>query len=187
MAIYQVFKETTLPGTLQPHSIYLVAPAASPGVLEMYVTGALASNVRSIVNRAQIQAMIDASLGGVGGLAVVDDIAERDALTPTTNTQVLVIDASADPTVTAGAATYVYRVSTSTWIKISEAESQDLVLNWSVIVGRPTSSPAQIDAAVGASHTHSNLTELNKVGEDGDGNLTYNGSLPVIAWTSENW
>lgn len=187
MAIYQVFKETTLPGTLQPHSIYLVAPAASPGVLEMYVTGSVVSNVRSIVNRAQIQAMIDASLGGIGGLAVVDDIAERDALTPTTNTQVLVVDASADPTVNSGSATYVYRVSTSTWIKISEAESQDLVLNWSAIVGRPSSSPAQIDAAVGASHTHSNLTELNKVGEDGDGNLTYNGSLPVIAWTSENW
>ena len=30
MATYQVFKETALPGTLQPHSIYLIAPAARP-------------------------------------------------------------------------------------------------------------------------------------------------------------
>jgi hypothetical protein len=39
MATYSIYKETALPGTLQPHSIYLIAPAANPDYVEMYVTG----------------------------------------------------------------------------------------------------------------------------------------------------
>lgn len=187
MAIYQVFKETTLPGTLDAHSIYLVAPAARPDYVEMYVTGSSASTVKRIIDATRVQEMIDASVGGISGIGIVDDIAARDALSPTTNLQVFVLDASGDSTVTSGGATYLYRLSNTTWYKISEAESMDLVVTWASITGKPTSSAAAIDAAVSNSHTHANKTELDKIGEDVNGNLTYDGSLPVIEWTSEAW
>ena len=187
MATYKIFKETALPGSLQPHAIYLIAPAARPDYVEMYVTGAVATTVKRIIDAAHVQDMIDASLAGVGGVEVVDNIAARNALTPATNIQVLVLDATGDATVTSGAATYIYRLSTTSWHKISEAESQDVVLSWANITGRPSSSPAAIDAAVGNAHTHTNKTQLDKVGEDGGGNMTYNGQLPKTGWDSEAW
>lgn len=187
MALYQIFKETALPGTLQPHSIYLIAPAGNPAFVEMYVTGASASTVKRIIDAAQVQTMINTAMSGISGLQVVATIAARDALAPTANVQVLVLDATGDATVASGAATYVYQLSTTTWFKISEAESLDVALTWASIVGKPTSTPAQIDAAVANGHTHANKTQLDKVGEDGNGDLTYNGNLPVIAWTSNAW
>lgn len=186
MATYSIYKETTLPGTLQSHSIYLIAPTARPDFVEMYVTGASASTVKRVIDSAQVQSMIDATVAGVSNLEVVANIAARNALNPTKNIQVLVLDATGDATVSSGAATYVYRFSTTSWIKISEAESQDVVLQWANIQNKPTSSVADIDDAVTKKHSHVNKTELDKVGESG-GYFTYNGSKPVIDWTSSAW
>lgn len=186
MAIFQIYKETVLPGVLEAHSIYAVAPAAQPDYVELYITNALGV-ARRMLTGDDIQSLIDASLASAGSLIIVADIAERDALVLTGNTQVLVIDASSDPTVTSGSATYVYDFDNTTWIKTGEYESMDVVVNWDNIVGKPTSTPTQIDTAVANSHTHANKTELDKVGEDGDANFTYDGSLPVIAWASEEW
>lgn len=187
MATYQVFKETTLPGTLQANSIYLVAPAAKPDYVEMYVTGASASTVKRIINDVDVQDMIDTSVSTLSQLEVVADIAARNALAPTRNITVLVLNATGDATVASGAATYVYRLATTSWVKISEAESLDLAITWASITGKPTSAVVDIDDAVTKRHTHTNLTQLNKIGEDGNGNLTYNSALPKTAWQSTNW
>jgi hypothetical protein len=187
MADFLIYKETALPGTLTAHSIYLIAPAARPDYVEVYVTAADPATVKRVINSVDVQAMINASLSGINALQVVTDIAARNALTLTANTQVLVLDATGDATVASGAATYVWQQATSTWHKISEAESLDVQLTWAAITGGPTSTPAQIDAAVSASHTHANKTELDKVGQNADGNFTYNGALPVIGWTSSAW
>lgn len=187
MATYQVFKETTLPGTLQANSIYLVAPAAKPDYVEMYVTGSSASTVKRIINDVDVQDMIDTSVASQTQLEVVADITARNALTPTRNMTVLVLNATGDATVASGAATYVYRLSTTSWTKISEAESMDLSITWASITGKPTSAVVDIDDAVTKRHTHANLTQLNKIGEDGNSDLTYNGALPKTAWQSTNW
>jgi len=187
MATFKIFKETTLPGSLDAHSIYLIAPAGKPNYVEMYVTGASASTVKRIVNTDDIQTMIDSSLASLNAIEVVPDIPARNALTPTKNITVLVLDATGDLTVASGAATYVYRLSTTTWVKISEAESMDVSVTWAMITGKPSSAVADIDDAVAKRHNHANKTQLDKIGEDGSGNLTYNGVLPVIAWTSTNW
>ncbi|BAF36131.1 hypothetical protein [Microcystis phage LMM01] len=131
-----------------------------------------------------IQALIDASISGLSGeMPIVANIAARNALSLTKNTQVLVLDATGDPTVASGAATYLYQVSTTSWIKLNEAESIDLVLQWANIQGKPTSSPTAIDTAVGNSHVHNgNLTQLNKIGENADGFFTYNNALPKTGW-----
>lgn len=187
MTALTIYRETALPGTLQANSIYMVAPAARPDLVEMYVTGTNSTTVKRIIDQPMIETMISDALATVGGLEVVADIAERDALTPTADKIVLVLDASADSTVSSGAATYAYRLSDTSWTKISEAESMDVTLDWASITGKPTSSVANIDDAVTKRHTHANKTELDKVGEDGSGNLTYNGALPATGWSSTGW
>lgn len=188
MPAYKIFKETALPGTLQAHAIYLIAPAARPDYVEVYVTGASASTVKRVISQADVQAMIDASLSGLAtGGQIVNDIAARDALVKTNGMQVLVINATGDATVASGAATYVYRSSTTSWIKISEAESLDVAVSWAALTGKPTSVVADIDNAVSLRHSHTNKTQLDKVGEDGSGLLTYNGALPKTGWDSVSW
>lgn len=184
MANFAVYKETALPGTLQPNSIYLIAPAAKPEYLEIYATNSAGTAHRRILTETDINALISAAIAASGGTTVVADIAARNALTPVSGSTALVLDATGDATVASGAATYVW--DGSAWVKISEAESLDLVLDWESLTGKPTSTAAQIDTAVTNSHTHTNKTELDKIGEAG-GLLTYNGSLPKIAWDSANW
>ena len=167
MRTLKIFKEVALPSELQANSIYFVAPESTPDYVEIYITGIGPS--------------------GVNNLHVVDTITERDALNPIENIIVLVTDATADTTVTAGGATYVYDVAKTTWKKIGETESMDLILSWDNINGRPTSDVADIDDAVTKRHTHANKALLDKVDEDENGDFTYGGVHPKIHLDSENW
>jgi hypothetical protein len=190
MTTFKVFRETALPSTLQPYAIYFVAPSAKPNYVEIYVSDATGAFAKRVITDNDVQALIDASISGLAGeMPVVADIAARNALasTLTKNTQVLVLNATGDSTVTSGAATYLYRFSTTSWIKLNEAESMDLVLQWANIQGRPTSSASAIDAAVNNSHTHANKTQLDKIGENANGLLTYSNLLPTTGWNSVAW
>lgn len=187
MANFKVFRETALPGTLEPYSMYLIAPPAKPNHTEIYVTGSTASTVKRVINEEDVAGMINSSIAAFAEIKVVADIEARDALTPTANKMVMVLDATDDETVDDGAATYIYQVTTAEWIKISEAESMDVILDWANIENKPTSSVSDIDDAVAKRHEHSNKTQLDKIGEDGDGHFTYNGSRPVIDWNSIGW
>ena len=68
---------------------------------------------------------------------VVNTIAERDALTDLFSGKVVhVVDATADSTVTSGWAEYIY--NGTAWIKTTEKESLDIVLEWANIQNKPT-------------------------------------------------
>lgn len=190
MANFQIFRETALPavGSRVPYAIYLVS--VSPTHLETYVTGSTAANIRRMINEADVGTLITNALASANELAIVADIDARNALTPTRNQFVYVIDATDDTTVNLGGATYLYNLSNTTWIKVNEAESLDLNIAdplWANIQNKPTSSVADIDDAVAKRHDHTNKTQLDKIGEDVNGNLTYDGALPVIEWNSINW
>ncbi|CAH1044560.1 hypothetical protein [Halomonas sp. TD01] len=189
MASLTVYRETALPGTLTANSIYFVAPASRPDYVEIYVTGNDPATVKRVIDEEDVQALIDASMasGGANTLEIVNDIAARDALVLEGNTLVLVLDASADATVASGAATYAYRHSDTSWTKISEAESLDINFNWSSLADKPVSAVSDIDDAVTKRHAHANKTQLDKIDEDANGNMTYGGSLPVTAWASNSW
>lgn len=187
MATFRIYKETTLPGTLQPHAIYFIAPAGQPTALEVYVTDAAGSaSARHVLKSSEVQAMIDASITTANQLSIVADITARNALSPTTPRYVYVSDATGDVTVASGGATYLYNPTGSTWIKTSEAESMDITFNWASIVGKPTSSAAAIDSAVANSHTHANKTTLDQLGA-ASGELTYNGTQVKTEWSSTAW
>lgn len=185
MAVIKVHKTTTLPATLDPHAIYLVAPAAKPDYVEMYVTDATASAVRRVITEDDVLALIAANTGG--GVQIVADIAERNALTPSNGQIVYVLDAIGDATVSSGAASYLWRQATGSWIKLTEFESMDVVVAWMNISGKPTSNPTAIDAAVASMHTHGNLTQLGNIGQDSNGDLTYNGLPPRARLETAGW
>jgi hypothetical protein len=180
------FKVSVLPGTLVTNAIYYVSVAGNPNLVEIYVVDNAGVAARHVINSTDVQAMIASAMSAANQLTIVTNIAARNALAPTVATWVYVIDATADTTVTTGGATYLFNPSGSVWIKSSEAESLDVVLNWSSLQGKPTSTVAAIDAAVAASHTHTNSATLNALGVS-SGNLTYNGTLPVSRWETAGW
>ena len=63
----------------------------------------------------------------------------------------------------------------------------DVVLDWDDLVNGPTSSAAQIDDAVSKAHSHANKAQLDKIGEDGNGNMTYDGAAVKTQWIEKNW
>jgi len=186
MSTIKIYKETVVPSTLEANAIYLVGPANDPSALEIYVTNNAGSATRKTPGVAEIQALIDASVAGISGTEIVENIAARDALNLTANTMVLVEDASDDPTVNSGAALYTFKLDSSSFTKISEYESLDVSLTWGSIIGGPSSSPANIDTAVNNSHTHANASELDKFGEDADGDPTYDGTNFAMVG-DQNW
>lgn len=179
-----ISKETALPSPLQANTIYLVAPPENPDYVEVYVTDKTGSKARRHINEADVKALIATSLSAVGQMTVVDNIAARDRISEPKG-EVYVIDASADSTVQSGGARYLYH--DGGWIKTAEAESMDLALNWSALQGKPSSTPQQIDQAVGKMHEHANQTQLDKIGEDGEGNLQYGGKPVATAWANVGW
>lgn len=183
--LMKVYKETAVPTVWEPDAIYFIK-SVSMTYMEIYTTSVTGVPQR-LINKTDIEALIASEISSANELIIVADIAARNALNPTKIINVYVEDATGDATVTSGGAYYLYKLSNSTWIKTAESESLDVILNWSAIQGKPTSSPASIDAAVANSHTHNNLTQLNKIAEDGNGNMTYNGSLPYTGWETTNW
>lgn len=183
--ILKIFKETAIPSTWVADAIYFINSVSST-YLEIYVTSSSGVPDR-LINESDIQALINTAVTSQAELVIVSDITARNALSLTTTKAVYVQNAIGDNTVTSGGAYYLYNPSNSTWIKTAEAESMDMTLSWSNISGRPTSTPSQIDTAVTNSHTHTNKTQLDKIGQDGNGNLTYNSVLPYTGWETTTW
>lgn len=76
--------------------------------------------------------------------SVVNTISERDALTPFSGMHALVIDASADSTVeSGGGAEYVY--NGTKWIKISEFNSLDTLVDWQNVQNKPEFVSSTLD------------------------------------------
>lgn len=185
--ILKIRKVTTLPGTFEASTLYLVRNGTNVNLFDIYLSTDDGASVRHIITEgdinSKITAAVNAGLAGFSQVQVVANIAARNALTPTSNVQVLVLDATGDATVASGAATYAYQFSNTTWYKISEAESMDVVVSWASITGKPSSTVADIDDAVTKRHSHSNLSVLNGLG-DSAGSLTYSGS-PIRAYLDE--
>ena len=182
MAALNFYKVTSLPGTLQANSVYFVLNGT---YAETYVTDS-AGVGKAVGNSAMINTLAAGAGGGASEIEVVATITARNALTLTKNTMVLVTNAIGDATVAAGAALYVWVQATTGYTKIAEYESMDVSLTWASLQNKPTSSVAAIDAAVTASHSHTNKAFLDKVGETG-GLMTYNGAAVSTQWVTTDW
>lgn len=177
-----------LPAELTASTMYFVKSATS-GLVDIYVTGTSASEVRHVISKTEIQSMITQSVSDFTNIRVLADIAARDAIVSDRNVLALVLDATADTTVSAGAALYVYDAESAVkaWSKVSEFESLDVVLEWDAIQNKPTSTVAAIDDAVAKTHVHANKAIIDKIGEDADGNMIYNGAAIQATFAVVEW
>lgn len=176
-------KASTLPGTLDPNSFYFIENGT---YAESYLTNS-AGVARMIGNTAMITAISSQLVTAATSIHVVANIAERDSLTLSFNAMVLVLNAVGDPTVASGAATYFYRHSNTSYTKIAEYESMDVVVQWASINGKPSSAVVDIDDAVTKRHSHTNKAQLDKIGQDAEGHLTYDGEAVSAHWNTNNW
>ena len=186
---FKTHRVTELPASLEAYSVYYVAPAGTTDYVEIYVSSADGLTARRVINEADVRTLISEEMSGLAEIHVYDTITARDEAGVTESQFAFVVDASGDETVSAGGASYVYNKTAATWVKTSESESMDLIFNWDKIVGKPTSTASAIDDAVVKSHTHINKTSLDKIGQDVDGNLTYDGKTIAgsTQWTTTNW
>lgn len=180
MRVHQV---TALPTPVENDAMYFVLNGT---YCETFITSNT-GEIKLVGNSDMINQLVMAATASFSGFEIVADIAARDALTPTANLMVLVSDASADATVTSGAAMYAYDHGATTWSKVTEFESfnENVILNWSAIQGAPSSTPSAIDAAVNNSHPHPNKTQLDLIGGTTT-EPTYNGS-PILVLGTNNW
>lgn len=187
----KIAKVSALPASnaLVKNTIYFVADAIDSSIVEVYVTDNTASAARHVINKADIQSMINTAISNSSSLVITDTITTRDALSYTSPRFVYVKNATGDNTVASGGATYLYdpNASGNKWSKVSEAESLDVVLQWSNIQNKPSSSVADIDDAVSKKHSHTNKTVLDSLTTDVDGNLLVNGSLSRTGWDQVDW
>lgn len=125
----KIRRVTTEPGVLEANTIYLVQDGAND--LQVVVVGTVNTDVRRTLTTSAINTLITNAISGLDGMTVseiVADIAARDALTLTENVFVLVQDASADATVDAGSALYLYNSVGDTFVKVAEYESMDITI-----------------------------------------------------------
>lgn len=176
-----------LPPTYEPSTMYVVMDSHSE-YMQIHLSDKLGTSLRRVLTPLDVASMTPTvdPLPFQSTSRVVATIVDRDALVLTDNAGVLVLDATGDTTVTNGAAYYFYELATTTWHKVSEAESLDVVLSWDKLVNGPSSIPALIDAAVGAAHMHAN-TEVIDSFNDVEGVLYYGnkplrGHLDEVAW-----
>ena len=146
----KIVRVNSLPGTLEPETIYLTA--MGPSEVRVTVVGNTAQDVRSTVTRSEIAGDINASgavfinsavaqsktytdetvanaIAGLDSSAApyyVDTVAERNALALDSNAFVVVGDATGDATVASGSALYFYNASTTSFMKLAEYESMDI-------------------------------------------------------------
>lgn len=170
-----ISRVNALPEVLAAETIYLVKTGYE---LTLTVTGTFDGPVASTVSKAWVNTAISNAIDALDTSNSVEfaaDIAARNAMTLTKSTFVYVADATADETVAAGAAMYLYDSATTTWHKVTEYESLDLVLSWDNITGTPESSAEIIDDAVVMRHSHANMAVLDLLTAP-DGKLLFNGA-----------
>lgn len=185
MAQIRIERVNALPAVLTGSTMYVVK-AANAAMAELVFTNTDGSVARHVINQADVSAMITTAISNLQDIVVVANIAARNAAVPTRNELVLVLDATGDSTVTAGAALYVYEVASASWFKVADYQSLDVVLTWTSIMGRPASTPAAIDDAVNKAHTHANKAVLDAVSDSG-GQLAYNGVVVSNYVANAEW
>lgn len=171
----QFFKVLALPSTLEPSSFYYVE---NGNFVDGYLTDG-AGVAKPVGNVSMINSLLDDRISELNDIDIVADITERDALVLSTSQLVLVIDASADVSVTSGAALYIWDTEDNSFKLLVIYTDVNATISWANILNKPSSSTSDIDDSVSKKHSHSNSVELSKVGETGTGIMTY-GGVPVF-------
>lgn len=61
MATFKIYREVSLPTTLEPYAIYFIAPPSKPNFVEIYVTDSTGTQAKRVIQDTDVQSMIDSS------------------------------------------------------------------------------------------------------------------------------
>ena len=177
-----IAKVSALPQALASQTMYLVDGGDSN--LEIHVTSNDGSKTLHVPTRTEIDSLIGTAIAGFQSIRVVPDYLSMTGLIAESRSMVvMVLDATGDTTVTTGGAAYILEATGTAEApganiyKIYEFEalSENFRLDWENIIGRPTSSAADVDDAVAKRHSHANINDLNRIGHNADNMLTIDG------------
>ena len=193
----QIAKVAALPAQADrtPNTMYLVARVDSDS-LEIHMTSSDGAATVHVPTKTEISAMIGGQIASFNNIRVVATYADMAALVAENNSMVvMVLDATGDATVATGGAAYVLQATgtaaapAASYYKIYEYEAltENFVLNWSAIVGKPASSAAAIDDAVAKTHTHANKALLDGLAINPDGDLTLDGVAVGTVLVTATW
>lgn len=184
MSSLRIERVLALPEPLVANTIYIVK-RSEYGLADVYFTSADGQEARHVLSKEDVTDAVSAAMRQYNNIRMVSDIVARDQLNLSYNAMIYVQDATLDSSVRLGGALYFYNVQNGSFTKMCEFESMDVIASWDTLQNKPSSSVAQIDAAVQASHSHTNITVLNALDDTGSG-LTYNGK-PVMTVVRDEW
>lgn len=174
MGALRIERVLSLPTPPVGNTIYIVKRTEA-GLADVYFTNTDGSETRHLLSKEDIESMMLGSMQTNSNIVMVANIVARNAITAAYNALVYVQDATADPAVKSGGALYFYQYLTKAFTKMCEFESMDVILSWSNVLNKPTSTVAAIDDAVAKAHSHTNKAVLDKLTEDVSGALAYSG------------
>ena len=170
LSIKRVLTKPVAP--FDPSTMYIVQ-GTSPTRCELYFSDATGATLRNPVTEQEASDLISAQLAGFSNIHAVADITARNALNLTSSGMVMVADAfvvsepanNAYVSTPGTAAMYMFNAQAVApapeWTKIYEFEGMDVQLLWANLVDKPTSSVADIEAAVALQHDHG--TDLDQL------------------------
>ena len=188
MSKFTIMRVTSLPSTITPSTMYILKQPTSQ-VAEVYFSNNNGSQLVSGITEQFITDKFASLLAtGMGEIQIVDTINDRNRVTKNGNSLIMVIDATGDEFGSTGTVLYLYRAVNASYFRVSVFDgNQDGVSSggggaggpvwWDSILGKPSSTPVQIDDAVSKAHTHSNQAVLDRIGVTADGVLTVDGTV----------
>lgn len=178
--IQHIRRVNVLPETREADTMYVVkAPGATEAQL-VFVGSDITQQV-GIIDRISIEQLIEEAVEGVTSVYFRDTYALMLSAKPTANGLVYVLDTTGDPLGNGASAVYLYNKQTDAFQRFPNMGGGGVTptdVTWAQILGKPVSTPAQLDKAVTDSHIHSNKLVLDRLTEDAQQKLTFRG-LPV--------
>lgn len=182
-----------LPTNMEANAIYVVKP---PGALEadLVFTGSDPLVVARTISRVDIEQIVGDAVDASTSITFKQSYGDMLSDRPTSNALIYVADATGDPTSTTVVRVYLYNKETDTFTGFPSTGGGGGPggdVTWGQILGRPNSTPAQIDQAVAAMHTHANKAVLDLIGENAQQKLTFRGAQvdtpTTVAFTTATW
>lgn len=190
MAIpFLIVRVDELPAFPVANAMYIVKDKDRPTRANIVFTGKTTQDQASLITFNDIDAIvlekITKTLTDNQNIRVYSTFGDMMGVVPEFNTFAYVRDNTGGPGTQGLPATYVYETEQANWIPVSSGSAE---VSWDSIMGRPIATPAQIDQAVSMSHSHGNMTVLNKLSSTTEGQLTFNNQIVSnVVLTTTDW
>lgn len=146
-----------------------------------------------VIDSIAVDQVVEAALDGRSSIYFRNTYTDMVARKPIENGLIYVLDTTDDPMGGTGASgVYLYNKASDSFQNFpGTGGTGPTQVQWAQVLGKPVSTPAQIDKAVTDSHVHANKVVLDRVTEDAQQKLLYRGlpvsEPPTVKFLGSNW